>query len=58
MIRDILQNAGLVSFPELGLICFVLAFTLVLLKTFLLTTSEEHAAALMLPLDEDEVPTA
>lgn len=58
MIRDIVQNAGLVSFAELGLICFFVAFTLVLLKTFFLTTNEEHAAALMLPLDEDEVASA
>ena len=52
MMRDVMQNAGLVGFAELGLLFFFFAFALVLFKTVAWTTDEECEEALHIPLDE------
>jgi len=52
MMRDVMQNAGLVGFAEIGLILFFVAFALVIIRTMALTTDEECEEALNIPLDE------
>lgn len=54
MIRDIVQSAGLVVFAEFGLIMFCMAFFMIVLRTFVLTSNEEHEAARYIPLGEEE----
>lgn len=51
MMRDVMQNAGLEIFPEIGLIFFLLGFLFVIVRTALMRSAEaEHAERI--PLDE------
>lgn len=52
MKKEVVENAGLEIFAEVGLILFVLAFVFVLVRVFLFKDDEvEHLEHL--PLDED-----
>ena len=54
MIRDVIENAGLEGFAEIGLILFLVAFLLVVIRVVLMDseTAEEHA---QIPLNDDEL---
>ncbi len=53
MHRDVMQNAGLEFFAEIGLIIFVLAFTVMLVRLFFFKKDTiQHISAL--PLQHDE----
>ncbi|MFW5965934.1 MAG: hypothetical protein ACOCV2_00385 [Persicimonas sp.] len=52
MKKEVVENAGLEIFAEVGLILFVLAFIFVIVRVFLFKKEEvEHLE--QLPLDED-----
>jgi hypothetical protein len=52
MIRDVVQNAGLEGFAELGLVMFVTAFLLVLTRVYFMTPQEAEEQA-SIPLSEE-----
>lgn len=52
MIRDVLENAGLAGFAEIGLILFLFAFVMVILRVWWMDRGEAEDRAQM-PLDED-----
>ena len=54
MIRDVVENAGLEGFAKIGLIMFLIAFLLVVIRV-LLMDSEEAKAKANIPLDDDEM---
>ena len=55
MMRDIMQNASLEWFAEIGLALFFIGFIFALVRVFLFSTNEvEHASAL--PLADDTLP--
>ena len=53
MLRDVVENAGLEGFAEIGLILFLIAFVLVIARIVLIDKDEaaEHSR---MPLDDDE----
>lgn len=53
MIRDVVENAGLEGFAEIGLILFLVAFLFVVLRIVFLSKeqAEEHSK---LPLDDSQ----
>lgn len=53
MIRDVVENAGLAGFAEIGLVLFVFAFVMVVLRVWWMDRSEAEDRAQM-PLEEDE----
>lgn len=57
MFREVVQNARLEDYAELGLIFFVIAFALVLLRVFFLKR-EEATHMNELPLQQDEASVA
>lgn len=58
MMRDVMQNAGLESFAEIGIMIFFITFMLVAIRT-LLTKKSKHEEMRHLPLEDDdaEVPS-
>ena len=52
MIRDVLENAGLAGFAEIGLVLFLIAFSLVVLRVWWMDREEADDRAQM-PLDDD-----
>ena len=52
MIRDVLENSGLAGFAEIGLVLFLIAFLLVVLRVWWMDREEADDRAQM-PLDDD-----
>lgn len=52
MLQDVVENAGLEGFAEIGLILFLIAFVLVVIRIWLVDgdEAEEHAN---IPFDEE-----
>ena len=55
MIRDVMENAGLEGFAEIGLILFLIAFLLVILRVVLIDKEEAEERS-RLPLDDEDSP--
>lgn len=53
MIRDVMQNAGMVNFAELGLILFLFGFGLMLIRVWAMSKHDTEQLA-NLPLEQDE----
>lgn len=51
MMRDVMQNAGLETFAELGILIFFVTFILVAMRT-LLTRNASYGELANLPMDE------
>jgi len=56
MIRDVMESAGLEGFAEIGLIIFVIAFLLVVLRVFFLNKEKADERS-RLPLDDKDGAT-
>lgn len=56
MIRDVIQAAGLEGFAEIGVVLFVLAFSLILITTYFGLKPGEIDALRRAPLDPEEAP--
>ena len=52
MIRDVMENAGLSGFAEIGLILFLLAFIFVIIRILLIDREEAEERSHM-PLDDE-----
>lgn len=54
MIRDVMESAGLETFAEIGLIMFIIAFVLVIIRVLLMGSGEAEERA-NIPLNDDEL---
>lgn len=54
MLREVVQNAGLEAFAEVGIIVFFISFVAVVGRTFL-TRNRDLESVRNLPLEGDEV---
>lgn len=56
MIRDVMQNAGLEMFAEIGLVLFLAAFILAVVRVLLMRKDDATQVG-HLPLDDDQHET-
>ena len=54
MFREVMQNAGLEIFAEVGILFFVGSFVMILALAFFGMSNKEREHALYLPLQEDD----
>lgn len=55
MIRQVMEQAGLVGFAELGIIIFVVSFLMILINAFFGMSDEDEQEVLHMPLDSGEI---
>lgn len=55
MNRDVMQAAGLSVYAEIGIICFVIAFALMMARVYWMKQSEAAECG-AIPLEDGEVP--
>ncbi len=54
MFREVMQNAGLEAYAEIGVLIFFGSFFMILMLAFFGMSNKEREAALHMPLQEDE----